>query len=301
MAITVAELVSSRHLSVNPKNTTATREYFAQSSDIGEDAGNINDAIANASPNVYLGLIKKNIRSEPKGSGFWHGTVEYGVLEGQAMAGGQALPPPAIPPAKPPELKSGDVLQDDYSFSTSGGTQHIVKSINTVGQGVILNRVAPATRRAINVSKDSVQGCDIIVPKFELTIRKRVAFVTIDYAIAIADCTGCINDRLWNLILPGDALFLGAEASYDGSANVDQSWLLTFKFLIARTKTNFNVGGDDTATQLIVPIKRGHDFLWLGYTDTLEGAVDGILLQLPWFYKIEQVYEERNFRDQLGF
>lgn len=295
MAVVVMERATSRPLVVDPKAMSASREYWAQADDPAIDTSEINDAIANASPNVYLGLVKKRIKSNPIGGGFFYGTVEYGMIEGGLLDNptpGGHNPPPEVAPTDP--------LGPDFAFSTAGGTQHITRSINTYSQHGAGGAVAPKTKRAIGVSNNGVAGCDIVAPKFELSITKRLAFVTMAYVNSLVECTGRVNDQPWNSIDQFAALFLGAEGRYDGNQRDSFHWLVTYKFLIGAHEFNIHLGGDSAATELKVPVKFAHDYLWVGYRPDVESTA-GVVLQVPYFANTEIVYYPANFRDLLGF
>lgn len=300
MSLIVMERATSRALVVDPKAMAVSREYWVRTDDPAADVLEVNDAVAIESPNFYLGMRKKRIKSNPQGGGFWHAVVEYGQPEGGSMEGGQGLPESGNVP-QPEQIQLNQKLQDDFSFSTAGGTQHIVQSIATREQKAILGRNVPNTRHAIGVSKNGIAGCDVIVPKFELSITKRIAFVTMAYIDSLVDCTGCVNSADWNTIKAYEALFLGAEGRYDGNNKDDHNWLVTYKFLIARNQFNIDLGGDETTNKLKIDFKAGHDYLWVGYQESIVDVSAPITIQTPWFANVEQVYHHRYFQEKLGF
>ena len=300
MSLVVMERATSRALVVDPKAMAVSREYWVRTDDPAADVIEVNDAVAIAAPDSYLGMRKKRIKSTPQGGGFWYAVVEYGHPEGGAMEGGQGLPESGNVP-QPAEITRDQKLQDDFGFSTAGGTQHIVQSLVTLERKAVRPRQPPDTRRAIGVSKNGIAGCDVIVPKLEISITKRIAFVTMGYIDQLVECTGTINDSDWNTIRAYEALFLGAEGRYDGNSKDDHNWIVTFKFLISRNQYKIDLGGDETTNKLQIDFKAGHDHLWVGYQESVVEVGAAITLQTPWFANVEQVYHQRNFKNMLGF
>lgn len=291
MSITVLERSNSRPLMADPKGSSATREYWARSTDVAEDALEINNAVALEAPDAYLGLIKKSIKSEPQGGGFWYAKVEYGPVEGGELEG-QGGPDA---PAPPPEMQPGDLLGNEFSFSTTGGTSHIVQSINTILSVSKNNVPIPDTQRAIGTSEGKVEGCDVIAPKFEFSITKRAAFLAMRKVRDLVDATGTVNAYDWNTFKAGEVLFLGAEGKFDGDGIADFSWLITYKFAIAK-----NLQGIQITNGLIVAAKSGWDYLWVGFTDEADTTAN-VLIKRPVYAFVEQVYLYTNFREALGF
>lgn len=306
MAITVLERALSRPLVVDPKAMSASRDYWALSTNLEEDAGDINDAVALTAPDTYLGLVKKSIKSDPQGGGLWYVSVAYGQLEGGELDG-QGGPDNPVPPT---EIQLSDRLDNEFSFSTAGGTQHIVSSLETKSykrNGLAMP--APKFGGAIGVSKDGVTGCDIVVPKFEFTITKRVAFMTMAYVQDLIFCTGRTNLFAWNTFAEREVLFLGADGKYDGDGRSDESWLVTYKFAAGKNEEGIVIvppfaddgaGGQVAQPSLTVAAKAAWDYLWVGFLETTD-ATAGVNVQKPAFAYVEKVYQATNFRGVLGF
>lgn len=303
MAVVVYEAVESREL-VNERGgrggpggqgTSAVREYVLQSDDFLMDAGDVNDAVANVAPDFYLRLAKNRIRSKPMGGGIWRATVEYAPLtsfdhpEGGLPGGGQ-------------NIQMADALGMEFAFSTSGATQHITQSINTNGSYgcAEFGNEPPETGRAIGVSKNGVAGCDVAVPKFEITITRKLQILRMSYIHKLVDCTGTVNNGLWNTIEPFSALFLGAEGTPIETSAAIKTWTVTYRFLIGKKQTNIKIGGPEATSTITVPVKFAHDYLWVGYRNATD-LVAGVVVQVPAFAKTENVYESRDFVERLEF
>lgn len=296
MSITVQERPTSRELTndTTRQNMAVVREYWALSTNLQEDVLDINDAVALASPDVYLGFIKHRIQSTPLGGGLWHVTVNYKTLDGREFE--------ATNPGGTYQLD--DPLGMELSFSTSGATQHITKSLQTLGSYAAAGNVAPETNQAIGVSKSGVQGCDVVVNKFELTITRKVRILTMRYIHKLVDCTGCINFDPWNTFAPFELLFLGCEGTPQETTGAIKTWLLTYKFQVGKHQKNLKIGGPSTINIIGgangIPLKFAHDYLWVGYKDSVD-LVAGVALQVPYFAKIEVVYDNRVFAQWLEF
>lgn len=301
MSITVMERANSQALINDPRAMSVTREYWAQCDDPAEDVGEVNDAVAIASPNFYLGMIKQRIKPTPVGGGFWYVTVEYGQIQGTALAGqGIGTDSPTLPTN---EIGDEDKLGPEFSFTTSGGTEHVTRSLGTVEESGFEARNPPETNNAIGVTKNGVAGVDVVAPKFEFSVTRRASYVTMKYINRLVDCTGCVNNEKWNGIQHHCALFLGAEGSYNGQKG-DDWWLITYKFLIGKNETDIvirsSTNPDAPNLGLTIKKKFAHDYLWVGYENDKD-ATAGVLLQVPWFAKVERLYKEKDFKRELGF
>lgn len=283
----VMERARSQGYMLDPKDPTAFREYWVSGTD---DPVIAKDEIAAESPDYWLGLVKKSIEVEPQGGDLWYGKVnyakqDYGELDGQD--GSEDPDPPA-------EADDTTQLGGEFSFTTTGGTQHIVTSLETISThgrkvgGVEVN--VPNNQQGIGVTKESVEGCDIAVPKFEFSLTKKTDFITMKYMKILRDVTGKINKIKWQSFEPGEVLFLGAEGRYNAD---DGSWLITYKFAAQRTRTDFDVAPDLRVTK-----KRGWDYLWVGFVDEVNNDA---ILKRPKYAYVERVYEEEDFRKKLGF
>lgn len=285
MPITVAEVAKSRPLIIDRKASETTREYWARG-DLEEEEININNAVADEAPNAVLGLVKKSIDSQPQGGGWWICKVKYGILEGGVLT------PEGDPP---PQMDGSSLLGPDFSFTTSGGTQHITTSIQTLLK-VGLNGAAPEdNKKVIGVSDEGVAGVDITVPNSELVWTKRIEFVTVDYYRTLVETTGTQNVFDWNGFKQFELLFLGAEGKFDGDGIEDFSWLVTFKFRSGTRKEDIEI-----APGLVVTGKDPHDYLWVGQEQKLLAGEFRVLPRAISAY-VEQVYEVSDFQDRFGF
>src|SRR6185503_3870957 len=70
---------------------------------------------------------------------------------------------------------------------------------------------APDYRRAIGVTRDRVQGCDIFAPKFEFSITNKhsaVGFSTLKYWFSLVAHT---NQKVFKTFQRGEVLYLGSS------------------------------------------------------------------------------------------
>jgi len=290
MSITVVETPRSQGASLDPKGATLTLDFWARSTFIDDTPDNICAAVLSVASPIYLGLIRKSIKPDPSGGGFWTVKVEYGTLEGGAM-----IDQTGDQKADVPEFKGLDTLKPEISFSTSGGTQHITQSFETKEKQARAGLIAPDNQRAIGATREHVDGCDIVVPKFEFSITKRPATINWDYAYGLMTLTGRTNFRKWGVFERGELLYLGCDGKFDGDGITDFSWLLTHKFAFSRNRSGITI-----CDGLIVASKRGHDYLWVGFAEAADAAA-AVTIQRPSYAYVERVYEERNFRSYLGF
>ncbi len=204
--------------------------------------------------------------------------AEVEELEGlDAYLGSVRYAPPDFQPPEEPQ----------FSFDTTGGTQHITQSLATVGIYAPPNQTAPNFGRAIGVTTDSVEGVDITVPVYSFSETHYLPAATVNnaYKGVIFSLTGKVNSGSFRGLAPGECLFLGASGSQRG---VGEDWEITFRFAGLPNRTGLTVGN------IINISKKGWEYLWVRYQDT-EDAAAKMLVKKPIAAYVERVYDEGSF------
>lgn len=231
----------------------------------------------------YFNLYGDNTVILPKASieverltedGAWDGVVTYQVQTAQTVA---------TPGAEP-----------EFSFDTSGESKHITQALS---QTSYPDSVAPDFGNSIGVTKDGIEGVDIIVPGYKWTETHYIsnANVTPDYKRLLADFTGSVHggevetNHRFRGFAPGEVLFLGAQGSRRGSGD----WQLTFSFARLPNETDLSIG------DLTVSKKLGWQYLWIRSRQTVIGDVEPVIGASPSFVYVASVYPERDF-EELG-
>ena len=227
--------------------------------------------LINSTATAYDGLVRESIEFEPvwvdttANDGLWDVRVRY-----------------VAPERKDPE--PGDPPQ--FSFDTSGGTQHTTQSLSTISKTAPAGKTAPDFKGAIGVTHDSVEGVDITVPvyAFSETHYFDDAFVTNAYKGTLFNLTGKVNNAAFKGTAAGECLFLGASGSKRGT----DKWEINFRFAASPNKTNIIVG------DITVPAKKGWEYLWVRYADAEDETAKAIVKK-PVAAYVEKVYEEAAF------
>ena len=109
-------------------------------------------ALAATAPSTHAGLVREedSLHVEPVGALLWEGKARYSRSEGQAPQTGDA----------------------SFSFDTTGGTQHLTQSRQTISKYAPAGKTAPDFGGAIGVTHDSVEGVDITVPVFSFNVTR---------------------------------------------------------------------------------------------------------------------------------
>ena len=259
MAITFQELVDSRRITTGE---SPRAELVYRLAGTADDAAARSAAEAGA-PNTHDGLVRQTIDIEPvwvntdAGDGEWRVTVRYGQQE---------------------PMESGD---SQYSFDTGGGTQHITHSRETVGSYAAAG-TAPDFENAVGVTKDNVEGCDIVVPTFSFseTHIKDDEDIDAAYKATLADLTGKVNNGAFKGFAAGEVLFLGASGTKRGS----DEWEITYKFSAGRNATGLTVGS------ITGIAKKGWEYLWVLFEEVEDGTAVALVPQPSAVY-VEKVYE----------
>lgn len=233
-------------------------------------------------PLFYRGLILTDYDATPKEDGTtWDISAKYGVPDVQ---------PGQDPTGNDPTNNGSDFGsqpgQPTYTFDTTGGTTHITQSISTRARYAKPGKIAPNHKGAIGVTKDSIEGTDIIIPDFAFSETHQLPdmVVTSAYKALLFRMTGTVNNAPFRGLATGEALFKGAS----GSKKDVNVWELTFNFAGSTNAANFDVG------DIRVVTKRGWDYLWIEYEAVAdEDAVQ--LVQTPKAVFVEKVYPEADF------
>lgn len=173
--------------------------------------------------------------------------------------------------------KQHEVGDSTYSFDTTRGSIHITQSKATVWSGTTdPDTPAPSFDGAINVTDDSVDGCDAPGPgDMKVTVNLYMtAEEALDYELVLRGFNHNVNsaeiELKGRLYQPGEVLLLGGKGQERGSGT---NWEISLEFAISFNATNLRVGS------ILVPSKRGWDFLWCRYGDVAGGGAEETALE----------------------
>lgn len=190
---------------------------------------------------------------------------------------------------KPEDTDQDEACGPEISFSTIGGTQHVTQSKETRHRikrdGGALS--APDVFHAIGVSRDKVEGCDIVTGDLKWGLTIKGVPVTHRWLKKIKAMTGTINDREFIGRAAEELLFLGAS----GGFRAGEGWVVTFDFLERE-----NAEAEFIADGITFEPKNGHDYVWVMYEDGAGGAANEFSVQKPIAGYCERVYKKKDFR-----
>lgn len=146
---------------------------------------------------------------------------------------------------------------------------------------------APDQKKAIGITRDRIEGCDVYAPVFSWQRTVPVLKVDLNFVNRIYRTIGKTNNAAFYGFARGEVLYLGCS----GKTVNGRRWDVTHQFLSSPNVTNLDI--TDT---IIVPSKRGWDYLWVGYEPEVSG---NNLLQVPKAAYVERVYRETDFT-QIG-
>lgn len=257
MPITVLEKWDSRDTTLAESSAVELRFLVA---------GTDNDADVAAqvlfdSPEYYHDLPRESITFTRIGEKEWESTVRY-----------------ATPPATDTD--------PSFTFETGGGTAHVTQALGTSGVYVAPGQTAPDFRNAVGVSRDSVDGVDIVVPtyKWTETFRLPAGFVTGSYKAQLFGLTGRTNASGFRGFQAEEVLFEGARGSRRGAGD----WEISFAFAASPNVTGLTVGNITGIN------KKGWEYLWCRYADFEDEAAQ-MLVKRPVAVIVNRVYPSGNF------
>jgi hypothetical protein len=237
-----------------------------------DDDGAARAALAAQSPTTYGTLVRQTPTIERVGPNLWEGKAKY----------------------IKPEFSLPQTGDSSFSFDTTGGSQHITQSRQTIQKYAPSGQTAPDFGGAIGVTHDNVEGVDIQVPVFSFSVTKYIpnAQMTGTYIGHLYANTGRVNDASFTVnvdgvtltFASGECLFLSATGGKRG----EDDWELTFRFAGSPNASNLTVG---TITGIN---KKGWEYMWVRYGDTEVTAAKAVVKK-PIAVYIEKVYETGSF------
>jgi hypothetical protein len=279
MAITISEGYLSRRFSLG-KSASRELVYDIAGTD---DENAVSILLAETAPTVYNGLLLEDLAAETFGNGVWKGYAQYARRENN----------------------------NQFTFTTGGGTQKVTQSLATVGRYARDGETAPDFQGAIGVSEDKVEGCEVHASSYEFTETHLFddALITYEYRRIVRALTGRWNDATFRDCDPGECLLLAV----DGGKRGDERWELVFRFAVSDNVEDMALGGDligDTGyefygeispgVELVIPetiliapaitgiAKLGWDYLWVRYGDYFDAAGNA-LVKRPISVHVERV------------
>ncbi len=275
MSIVVYEMLDSMSGSVsNDLEQGETREV-RRSYVIGQCEG-FNDAVAKIedyAPQYVTadgaGIYWRRSRLEVNGIGnkYFQVVATYATLVPKSDGGG----PPGTNP-----------VPGAIAWDTTGHTEHITQSLATAR----FPAGAPDFEGAINVSGNTVGGLDVVRPCLrysETWIFPASVAISPAFLGAVYQRTGTVNLNTFRAFQPGEALFMGARASWQG----DLPYVaVTFEFEARPNGEWYSQGFGQ-----VIP-KEGWQYVWLLY-ETAEN--NDRLVQRPIYAYKETVYEKKDW------
>jgi hypothetical protein len=209
-------------------------------------------ALAAAAPSYWGNLVRVSYGVTPVGDGsrFWDGTVRYG-------------PASRLPAAAPTGSRR-------ISGRTGGGTEHLLLSIQNMGNYAASGETAPDFGGMIGVEGEgagmSVRGCDVPVRGHAFSVAWMIpaAEVTAAYIGDCGLCTAHVNDDEWTLVTDYLTLtFAEGEAILDNvawSQRSDDDWEFVYDFRVRANRASVTIPGSDIVE---IPLVRGWEYLWV--------------------------------------
>lgn len=267
----IAEKWDSRPSQVDAKGLAIGTELKYVIAGTTDDA-EVHALVVSELPAMYMVAGKttfyQNYAIEPKGHDVWEATARYAAYE---------------------------PLEVTWSGDTTGGTQHITQSINTILSQLALfqSGEVPDFQNAIGVNGETVQGVDIYAKQlaFQANLTVPRHLFTPTYQATLYNLTATVNQAPFRGLAKGECLFLGASWVDKSSAPyVD----LTCKFMGSpnRTYESLEIGDFEEFE------KEGWHYLWFLYKDQVDSTAKSIVKRAYALF-VEQVYEYSDF-NQLG-
>ncbi len=174
------------------------------------------------------------------------------------------------------------VSNEQEAFVVRGENVHITTSKATVAA---YGTTPPDNNNLIGITRDNVEGADIIAPVAVLTVTHRYAASSINSAFrqTVAGLVGKTNQGTFKGFAIGEVLLMGASEQPDQG---DGTVTITYEFGISKNATGLTVCGISGIT------KAGWDYLWVLYED---GTSNNVLVKKARAVYVERVYDAGDF------
>lgn len=250
-------------------NPGYTRDYWAEVT-AGEDEFAVRDHVLATVPNLVDGMVRNSVavrRLDGKDIKRWEVRVAWGAVKA-SFSGPQ---------------QTGTVRA---SFSTQGSVTRVYKSLQTISK-TAASGTAPDFKGAINVTREGVEGADVVSPSLRRTYTKvfEDSEVNQAYEDTLFALTGKVNTAAFKGYPAKSVLFLGAQ----GGQRADGKWEFGFQFEVRPNRTMLDIGGG-----IVVPAVNGHELLWVYFREEIDATANATV-KVPKAAYVEKMYEDGNF------
>ena len=233
-------------------------------------------------PETYrsLPMVREEIKTSPSDSGVWRFDVPYrstgGGIGGDAGTTGGA-----------------DETFGKLEVDISAETQHVTQCIEQSEFGPTA-ATDIRTARVVGLTRDGVDGVDLDATKAILVWHEEYDAELVDGARIERwmRARGKVNSAPYPLGTmlcdAGELRFLGATITSVGISN----WKVTFRFEFSP-----NVGPIAISDDVNVPLKQGHQYLWVQYH---KDVADNEFIEVPLRAWVSTMFESINFAAEIG-
>lgn len=219
--------------------------------------------------------VRKKLQVNGIGNAYFDCTATYATLQPK---------PPKDSNEEPSDFKPGSIAWD-----TTGHTEHITQSLKPETR---IPAEEADFQGAINVSGDSVQGLDVVRPGLkysETWILPAEVALSCAFVGAVYRLTGTVNLNTFRCFQPGEALFMGGRAQWQG----DQPYVSATFDWEARPNGKVNLPYMPGVGELEMD-KKGWEYIWVRYQPESDG---GQLVRKPIAIYKDVVYEQKSWAD----
>lgn len=306
-AVYIDHRTGSGDFDSGPGGRTGQLLFFVLGVDTHEDA----EAEALAHPDYadeINGYLFESIKVADQGGRLFFVDINY-----RRGVPSDAGPAPGSTPASARQAPSGsnnnDPVPRDVSFTMGGEQITIYRSLSTRYRlGKVADADAPNLSGLIGYDKKTkeIKGCQILAPNSDFTVTKRFQQLTVGWFRTCLEMVATVNKTAFLGLYAGECLFKGADGQYkDGDKN---PWTVTGRWGYSMNHS-LDVDPDDPALNITddiqIPFLYGFDYVWymnqtVSQNVFLDGKVVGIVVEVPQYVFVEQVYAEKE-HNELGF
>jgi hypothetical protein len=291
MAITWHEHPDSRSGSLQPKG--GTRIFDFRCVGTRSDYEVYSTALSNLTTFDSFGYVLTDISLDPITSGPADNDCSWAVSATYSN--------PETEESKEATSEREKIDTVRYEFDVSTTSAHISHALHqTEFPGNLVDDAGSLKRAIESTYEGDVRGIDIPVPDLKLTVTKvwPRAFwrgaAGISNSKTLARTCSKTNSQAWWGFARGELQFLGARPEELGIFATK----ITYQFSASENRENIDFGEMSNGFNVVVPLKRGHEYLWVYHKrQDVPNPVGGgrVMVAKPWSVQVAQVFDEVDF------
>jgi hypothetical protein len=290
---TIIELHGSRTFNLSTTGGSATFLYYIHGE---EDEATAEQLVRSVAPLAWYSFTMSAIDMKNRPTkDQWFPVVTYSLPVFQ-----QTAPLPVGDPAVDPAPSGGGGMGGSpgasdpvagVAVSITTENKRVTRSLETISSHGLGGAPVTNFKRLIGVSSDGkVEGVDVPVVTATLRVRRTLGRLTVGYLKNVLHCVGKTNAEKWWIFGFEEGLFNGMSGNQKPTGEFE----CDYEFQYSKTEKNIVIRSVDDEGGLVVPEKKGWNYLWVSYKRSTDPTT-GDIVEKPVAAYVERVIDTADF------